>query len=249
VPLSRCRRKDRPRVSTPDLHLKTMFVLNDEGRIVSTREPGANRGPLFSLARSATRCAWAVRAGLPSDLTAEIDRLAREEPPTSALRDAPVHADRYLSLVGGQVGSGHGAAVKARQSDGPAFTFPQALVRPTEIVVVEDERLLERNFRGWLPGEIAAGRSPVLSIVEDGYPVSVCFCARRSDTAAEAGVETAEAFRGRGFGPRVTTAWAMATRATGRVPLYSTAWTNDASLSVARKLGLIAYASTWSLPG
>jgi hypothetical protein len=234
-------------VSTPDLHLKTTFILNGEGRIVSTREPGANRGPRFSIVRSATCCAWAVRADLPKELAGELDRLAREEPPTIDLHDAPVHADRYLSLVGGQVGSGHEAVVKTRQSDGPAFTFPQVLVRPTDVVVVEDERLLEHNFRGWVPGEIAAGRSPVLSIVEDGYPVSVCFCARRSDGAAEAGVETAEAFRGRGFGPRVTTAWALAIRATGRVPLYSTAWTNDASLSVAHKLGLMAYASTWSL--
>ncbi len=163
------------------------------------------------------------------------------------LRDAPVHADRYLSLLGGQIGSGHAAVVKTYRSNGPAFTFPDALSRPTDVVVVEDERLLERNFRGWVVGEIAAGRSPVLAIVEDGYPVSVCFCARRSDAAAEAGLETAEAFRGRGFGPRVTAAWALAIRATGRVPLYSTAWTNDASLSVARKLGLVAYASTWSL--
>jgi predicted GNAT family acetyltransferase len=114
-------------------------------------------------------------------------------------------------------------------------------------VVVEDERLLERNFRGWVPGEIAAGRSPVLAVVEDGVPVSVCFCARRSDVAAEAGLETAEAFRGRGFGPRVTAAWALSIRASRRVPLYSTSWTHHASLAVARKLGLVAYASHWRL--
>lgn len=86
-----------------------------------------------------------------------------------------------------------------------------------------------------------------MAIVEDGYPVSICFCARHSDEAAEAGLETAEAFRGRGFGPRVTAAWALAVRAAGLVPLYSTAWSNNASLSVAGKLGLVAYASTWSL--
>jgi len=137
--------------------------------------------------------------------------------------------------------------VKTHVSGGPCFTFPEALAHPTDVVLVEDERLLERNFRGWVPGEIAAGRSPVLAIVEDGNPVSVCFCARRSDSAAEAGLETAQAFRGRGFGSRVTTAWALAIRATGRVPLYSTAWTNHASLSVARKMGLVEYASTWSI--
>ncbi len=234
-------------MSTPGLHLKTEFILNGEGRILSTREPGARRGPLFSLVRSATCCAWAVRADVPKAIASELDRLAREEPPAFDLRNAPVYADRYMSLVGGRIASGHEAVTKIRQSGGPAFTFPDAVAQFADVVVVEDERLLDHNFRGWVPGEIAAGRSPVLAVVEDGYPVSVCFCARRSDGAAAAGLNTAEAYRGRGFAPRLTAAWALAIRASGRIPLYSTAWTNDASLAVARKLGLVAYASDWSL--
>lgn len=235
-------------MSTPELHLKTTVILNGEGRITSTREPGASRGPLFSLVRSSTCCAWAIRADVPQDVASELDRLAREEPPALDLRYAPVYADRYLSLVGDRIRSGHKAVAKTRQSDGPAFTFPDAVAPASDVVVVEDERLLEHHFRGWVAGEIAAGRSPVVAVVEDGHPVSVCFCARRSDVAAEAGLETAAAFRGRGLAQRVTTAWAWAIRATGRVPLYSTSWTNDASLAVARKLGLTAYASHWSLP-
>jgi hypothetical protein len=218
-----------------------MFILNNEGRIVSTREPGAKPGPLFSLVRGATSCAWAVRAGLPDNLADELDRLAREEPPAPDFREPPRHADRYLAFI---EESGHESIV---ETSGPAFTFPNELEQPTGIVVVEDEPLLEHNFSGWKSGEIAEGRAPVLAIVEDGYPVSACFCARRSVEAAEAGLDTAEAFRGRGYGPRVTAAWALAIRATGRIPLYSTAWTNEASLSVARKLDLVAYASTWSL--
>ena len=80
-----------------------------------------------------------------------------------------------------------------------------------------------------------------------GTRVSVCFCARRSDAAAEAGLETAAKFRGRGLGPQVAATWALAVRASGRIPLYSASWANAASLSVARKLGLVAYASGWSL--
>ena len=87
----------------------------------------------------------------------------------------------------------------------------------------------------------------MVAVVEDGYAVSVCFCARRSDTAAEAGLETVAAFRGRGLGSQVAAAWAWAVLASGRVPLYSTSWENGASLAVARKLGLAAYASGWSL--
>jgi predicted GNAT family acetyltransferase len=94
---------------------------------------------------------------------------------------------------------------------------------------------------------MAAGRSPALAVVEGGYPVSICFCARRSEAAAAAGLETAEAYRGRGLGARVTAAWALAIRATGRVPLYGAAWANDPSRAVARKLGLTACASFWSV--
>jgi len=184
---------------------------------------------------------------VPRVLASELDRLAREEPPASDLLDAPVNADRYLSLFEDRIRSGHEAVAKTRQSDGPSLTFPDAVALASGVVVVEDERLLAHNFQGWVPGEIAAGRSPVLAVVEDGYPVSVCFCARRSDVAAEAGLETAEAFRGRGLAQRVTAAWALAIRATGRVPLYTTSWTNDASLAVARKLGLIAYACHWDI--
>jgi len=233
-------------VSTPELYIRTGFVLNDEGRIVSTREPTAKRGPLFTLVRGASSCAWVVHADLPDDLAGELDRLAREEPPRVDLHDEPVHADRYLSLIRSHIVSVHETTSKIRQSSGLAFVFPDTSTRPIDVVVVEDERLLQRNFSGWELGEIAAGRSPVLAIVEGGYPVSVCCSARRSHEAAEAGLETAEAFRGRGFAPRVTAAWALAIRATGRVPLYSTEWTNRASLSVARKLGLEPYASIWN---
>jgi predicted GNAT family acetyltransferase len=115
------------------------------------------------------------------------------------------------------------------------------------IVRIDDERALQRNFRGWQLGEIGAGRAPVMAVIEEGYPVSICFCARSSDNAAAAGLATAEGFRGRGFGVRVTAAWALEIRASGRVPLYSAAWTNAASLAVTRKLGLTPYASFWSV--
>jgi predicted GNAT family acetyltransferase len=112
---------------------------------------------------------------------------------------------------------------------------------------VEDERLLAHRFRGWRLGELAEGRAPMLAVFEDGAAVSICFCARRSDVAAEAGLETALPFRGRGYAAHVTAAWALSVRATGLIPLYSTAWDNHASRAVARKLGLYAYAANWSL--
>ena len=139
-----------------------------------------------------------------------------------------------MSLLGGEVDSG------------PAFTFPEEIVQPAGTVFIEDIASLDHHFTGWTESEIPC-RTPIVGFVEGGYALSVCFSAWRSDAAAEAGLETAAAFRGRGLGPRVVAGWAREIRASGLVPLYSTSWSNDASLAVARKLGLVTYASKWSI--
>jgi RimJ/RimL family protein N-acetyltransferase len=90
-------------------------------------------------------------------------------------------------------------------------------------------------------------RGPLMVAIVDGVAVSACFCARLTARAAEAGVETVEAYRGRGYAPAVVAAWAHAVRAIGRIPLYSTSWDNLASQAVARKLGLIQYGTDLSL--
>jgi len=223
-------------VATPETKLRTAYLLDEHGRIRSTREPEPTPGPLFTLIRNAWSCAWAIRADVPEELAAELDRLAGEEPPIKDPQAGPLHADAYLSMVGGQIGSG------------PAFTFPDEIPRLGDVTSVDSLQLLERNFRGWTAAEIPE-RSPILAVIEGGYPVSVCFCARSAETAAEAGLETAAAFRGRGFARCVTAAWAAAIRGSGRIPLYSTSWSNAASLAIARKLRLVQYASDWSLGG
>lgn len=221
---------------TPGLQLDTLFVLSGEGSIISTREPNPNPGPRFSLIRGMTRCAWAIHADVAEELAAQLSALAQEEPPTVDFRDDPVHANRYVLLVGG------------RADSGPAFTFPDVLPASADIVAVKELAQLEEHFQGWTADELPE-RSPILAVIEEGHAVSVCFCARQSRAAAEAGVETAGRFRRRGLGGRVTAAWARAIRASGRVPIYSTSWSNESSLAVARKLGLEARASDWSLSG
>ena len=221
-------------MNTPNIHLRTLFLFDSAGRIRGTREPDLEPGPKFALIRGRSSCVWAVRADVPREVAEELDALAGEEPPVASFRDVPVHAERYRALAGGKVYSG------------PAFAFPELIEEPDTTVLVNALPLLARRFAGWTAAEIP-GRAPIVAVVEDGHAVSVCFCARRSDTAAEAGLETAAAFRGRGLGTQVAAAWALAVRASGRVPLYSTSWENAASLAVARKLGLAAYACGWSL--
>jgi len=77
----------------------------------------------------------------------------------------------------------------------------------------------------------------------DGHAVSIGTSVRLTRVAHQDGVDTCRAYRGRGFAPRVVTAWAQAVRDIGRIPLYSTSWQNEASRAVARKLHLICFGS------
>ena len=218
---------------TPQLQLETLFIL-DEGRIRCTREPTPQPGPAFALVRGVKECAWAVSAAVPTELKDQFDALARDEPLVSDFARPPRHAQAYLALLGGKADSG------------PVFTFPPTLVHSGDVAIVTDIAELNKHFRGWTADEIP-DRSPIVGIIVDGEVVSVCFCARRSDIAAEAGVETAPEFRGKGLAAQVTTAWARLIQQSGRLPLYSTSWDNRSSLAVARRLQLSMCASDWSL--
>jgi hypothetical protein len=221
--------------ATPRLQLETLFMLSDRGRIISTREPRPSPGPAFMLIRGATEVAWAVRDDVADDVAEELDDLARREPASFEWEQPPIYARRYR------------AALRGRVSWGPAFDFPEPAGSSVGVVEIHDEALLQDHFPGWVAGEIEAGASPVMAVLVDGRAVSACFCARRSNVAAEAGLDTAPAFRGRNHAARVATAWAAAVRVSGRMPLYSTSWSNASSLAVARKLGLRIYATDWSI--
>jgi predicted GNAT family acetyltransferase len=88
---------------------------------------------------------------------------------------------------------------------------------------------------------------PVAAVIVEGRAVSVCFSARLTPRAAEAGVETLPDFRGAGHATHAVAAWAQAIRESGRRPLYSTSWENLASQGVARRLGLRMYGVDLSL--
>ena len=224
-------------MSSPSLHLRTLYVFDAAGRIVSTREPQPAIGPSFTLIRGRSEVVWAVGARVAPDLAEELDALAAQEQPLDEgqeWREPPRFAERYNALLGGELVAG------------PALEIPNQIDAPSGVSLIEDASLLMCHFQGWTPEEMP-GRTPMAAILVNGHAVSICGCARRTDEAAEASLETAEPFRGRGLALQVTAAWAAAVRASGRIPLYSTSWENLASLAVARKLGLSVYAASWSL--
>ena len=153
---------------------------------------------------------------------------------------ATTEAQRYVALLDG--------SEPVRQIwAGPAFSFPTTLDTPDgsngDVVAIaaRNAALLEPLLSGWISD---AHRSlPLMALVVSDRAVAVCGSVRATANAHEAGVETAPAFRGRGYAGLVVTAWAREVRARNAEPLYSTSWQNSASRAVARKCGLIAFGS------
>jgi hypothetical protein len=247
-----------------ELQIEALFTHDGAGRIGFVNEPGGDRAPRFFFGRTREGNLWRVRDDLPEGLVRRLGELVAGESVGEDLRAEPRQLAAFREVLGE-----HGAVESSYV--GPAYRFPDEVPAPTIEVArlaYGDLHLLGRM--GWnihAEAEQFAAREPYLAVIADGAVVSVCFCARLTDRAAEAGLETlgahrapagsttaatagletVDGYRGRGYGPAVTAAWARAIRDTGRVPLYSTSWDNLASQAVARKLGLVQYATDLSL--
>lgn len=230
----------------PGLQLSTLFVLNEAGRIVSVREPNGSKGPLFVLVRGENSSAFACRVDVPEDVATAMAELVSGEP-THHHAERPKHAEAYMALCVGVTG----ARLPLGSSLALAFASPEAPVGSRAAVdhacvLIEDTLPLRRHFPEWTEIDLTE-RGPVVGLREGSDAVSICYCARRTEFAAEAGVESAPAFRDRGFGTRAVAEWRRVVRTSGRVALYSAFADNLASLRIAEKLGFLRYATDWSI--
>ncbi len=229
------------------LQADALFTHDPGGRIRWTNEPGETPAPRFFLGRTREGNLWRFRYDVPPDVVHGLESLLAAEPVTDDLRREPVHLEAYRALLREH------APIPGEES-GPAYYFPPEIDAPGSAILITPA-----NVNHVLPGMhtpdddpfgikngLDAG-SPCAVVVQGGRAVSICFCSRITAHACEAGVETLPPFRGRGYASAVVARWALAVRALGRIPLYSTSWDNIASQGVARRLGLIPYASDLSL--
>jgi hypothetical protein len=221
-------------------HVAALFTHNARGRIVASNEYDPDRAPRLYLGRTLEGNLWRFRVDLPDALAQRLDEILRQEPVVNDLTQPPVSLPQLQAALAAHKPVG---AVDA----GPAWYFPAEIAPPTGVVEITagNKDLLQKYF------DYAADHlkelQPCFAVVVDGDAIAVCDTVRLTDHAAEAGLNTEEEFRGRGYGVAVTAAWAIAIRKTGRIPMYSTSWENAASRRVASKLGLILYGSDFSI--
>jgi hypothetical protein len=218
------------------LYADTCFTHDARGRMLLTNEPrAAERRPAPRLFLGRTPAGHVIRFGatLPEAVARQVEVIINRLPPAdlAAVREA---LERHAPVTD--------------EGGGPVFQFPAVIAPPGDAVQLTGANVaVARDTYPWLPDELADW-GPCFAVVRDGAAVSVCFSARVGPAAAAAGVDTLPAFRGRGYAAAVTAAWGAAVRATGRLPLYSTAWENLASRGVARRVGLIMVGAgtTWA---
>jgi GNAT acetyltransferase-like protein len=217
-----------------------LFVYDARQRMVSINEPEAdNPAPRFFLGRSLAGNLWRIRYDLPDDLSNELERLAASEPVVSDLRESPYHQMTYMELLAAH-------APISGTSAGPAYYLPKFDLPNRALLVTDANRGLVQTHFPWLYSHLE-GYSPAAVMVDDGVAVTACSSVRLTPQAAEAGLYTLESYRGGGYAADTVRCWAEAVRATGRIPLYSTSWENNASQAVARKLGAVQYGADFNI--
>ena len=216
------------------MHIDALYTHDAAGDLLCVNEAagGGALAPRFYLGATADGCVHRFRRDVTDRLRAELAAASSDGALTDLL--VPPSAARYESIVGRY-------APVNKTWAGPAFTFPARLTQAHDATFIDASTapLLESVLPAWIPDVSTC--QPMVVFVVDGKAVSICASVRITDEAHEAGVDTAPSYRGLGYAVRAATAWANAVRDLGRVPLYSTSWTNTASRSVARKLSLIHF--------
>lgn len=217
------------------LHIDALFLLDADDRLLAINEPDPPPAPRLYLGRTHSTNTWRFHHDLSDEIVRDLDPFLRAEPISTDLTQPPRCLPILQSIL-----SRH--APVAETATGPAWHFPERIPAPSNdvIAITLTNADLIRPIFPTLAADLPL-RLPCMAILHDGRLASLCFSSRNTPLAAEAGLETLEPFRGRGYAASVAAAWARAVRAEGRTPLYSTAWDNLPSRAVARKLGLILY--------
>ncbi len=227
------------------IHAATLFNSDADGRIVSLRRPWSRPGgpPRFFMGRTRNRHVWLFRHDTSADLIRELEVLCFSEPSAKDLMSPPSIAPAIRAAL-------QARGPITREYRGPAFLIPEGVPAPPNAVLITrgNGDLLKHGFP-WMLENIMANIEigPVSAAVVNGSAASICYCARLSPVGAEAGVETLDAMRGRGFATAAVAAWATAVRRRGLLALYSTAWENVASRRVAEKVGAVCYGEDWEI--
>ncbi|MEI6530264.1 MAG: GNAT family N-acetyltransferase [bacterium] len=215
-----------------------LFRTNAAGELISINEPleaDAQPAPAIYVCFAKGRFLLKHGAGVPEDWIKNLWEILSRVDGTAEVPHTEIEALIRKSALG------HADITEIEK--GPAFYIPQKPARTTNVIEINqwNRDVLELHFqythRHW------DRLQPCLAKVIDDKAVAICRTVRRSSFGLECGVDTTLEFRKRGFGAETVAFWASKVWSEGLIPCYSTQWENKASLALAKKLGMIQYAT------
>ncbi|MFD0772254.1 GNAT family N-acetyltransferase [Bacillus sp. CGMCC 1.60114] len=210
-----------------EIQADVLFKYDSSGRMTEINEPGGLVAPLFFLGRTREGNVIRFNEIFPNPKVGKVLQVINNNEHIVDLRNLIVILNEIRPINSIWMG--------------PAYIFPENFHMTSDAVRItnENKELLKVDFPNLF--EEFEWRQPCFAIIQDGIAVSVCCSARKSAKAAEASVETLEAYKGNGYGTKSVIAWANEIKKEGLHPLYSTAWDNFSSQAIAKKLGLHKY--------
>ncbi|MFW5438050.1 GNAT family N-acetyltransferase [Paenibacillus apiarius] len=210
-----------------NIQAEVLYVHDHAWRLTIINEPISQPAPRFFWGQTKMGQVLRFRSDVPDINVEEILHIMDQDDTTAKIANV-IHAlgrDKPINRVW----------------LGPAYVCHIIEAGLTDAVLVTEHNkyCLEAGFPK-LASELTF-REPCFMVIENDMAVSVCFSARSTARAAEAGVETLEGYRGKGYARSVTSSWSRAVHESRRIPLYSTSWDNYASQSIARRLNLYLY--------
>ena len=219
-----------------------LFRLNKDGELTKENEPVEAEGeppPTIHICYAKGEFCFKHRAGLSEVALKTIGQSLAD---LSLITNRPVEVvEKLVEDLKSQL------LTDVELEHGPAFYIPMEVVHGQSVVTVTEANkdILIPHFRHTYLHIIDL--QPCVAKVVDGRAVAACRTVRKTSAAVEAGVDTIEPFRRKGYGAYTVAAWASSVWSKGLVPCYSTISGNVASIGLARKLAMVQYATDFSI--
>ena len=169
------------------------------------------------------------RADVPKELREKLQSITNREPVLMLPNESPIYDKEYRQLLG-----------ESKISEDACFWLPEQPKLKACLLTKDNIEPQMSHYFPWLPEELLDVPF-CAAYLEDSQVVSICRSVRIILEAEEAGIETAELYRRKGYAFHTLAEWAEAVRRNGSIPLYSASTSNLASLGLAKKAGGIFF--------
>jgi hypothetical protein len=214
-----------------EMHIEALFIMDSQLKLVSINEPWdkTRTAPRLYIGKTFDgSLIYKFRHDISLEITEQLGKYLSNEPSLDkgygikyineylAILESEKYFDEICYYYGNKINGVENGCVKVTSAN------------------IKNYKI---NSFKWLNDEIKYSQ-PCYAVIENDRMVSICRSVRITKEAHEAGIETEEGYRGKGFAKIVLMNWAKEVQDNGWVALYSTNKENRSSQMVAEKARL-----------